>query len=109
MATDRGVPPATERRRPGHGHPRTIRRRSPDLPAAARRPDDGVRDREAEACAGRTLDCTVEPVEDPLALVIGDPRTAVVDRQADLAAVSRNRDPDDSPIRRVFAGVVEED
>ena len=51
---------------------------------------------------GRVCGCVsgaVEPIEDPDALVLGDARPGIVDRQADPRPIGRNRDPDRATLR----------
>src|SRR4029079_14720346 len=75
--------PSGERPRPRDGHACATGRPAADLPAAARRTDDRVGDRESQAGAALAVGRPVEAVEDPTPFLLRDPGPAVVDAEAD--------------------------
>src|SRR5579859_1003736 len=80
---------------PGHLHPGPAERAVVHPPLATGRPDHDVGDGQPEARAAAILaGGPVEPVEQPVPFFLGDARAAVLDGQADLAALAADHDPD---------------
>ena len=83
----------------------------PDRPAAARRADDRVADREAQARAaglGRGRHRAVEPVEDQFRVLLGDPGPGVVHGHGGARALGGDRHVHGPTLGRVLARVVEQ-
>ena len=98
-----------QRPRPADGQAGTAQRARPDVPAALRRADDPVGDRQPQAGARPRVGRPVEAVEDPLALGGGNARPGVLDRQAHAPGLAADDDSDRAPVGGELAGIVDED
>jgi hypothetical protein len=94
---------------PDHLHVGPADRRVADPPPPTCGAHDGVGDGQSEARRPTRLGGPVEPVEEPVAIGGRDPRPAVLDRQADPAAVARHHDVDGAPEAGMATGVVDQD
>ena len=78
------------------------------LPAPARGPDDGLADRQPEPRAARLVTRSMEPIEDPVALVFGDTGAGIIHDQPYPTALAGDRHLHRATFWGVLAGIVDQ-